>query len=170
MARGGGGRSGGSRSVRTSAKSRTVSTRQQKRPVSSVPARTSPAAQPAKTNVAQKPVSNPTTNPSAAAQPGVPGRSGSVLGNIAQNAAGTAIGVVGAHAIMGAFGGGAFGGARTPEQVQEVVQKEQSGPCAQPMNFFLKCVDENQSNVSSCQWIYNQFQQCKQNPNEYMGS
>jgi hypothetical protein len=73
-----------------------------------------------------------------------------MMGGIMQNAAGTAVGVMGAHAVMGMMsgdkggdsGGNSGGGGAAPQQYDQ-------NPCAWEMSKFMECANQ-QSDISLC--------------------
>jgi hypothetical protein len=78
---------------------------------------------------------------------------------------GTAMGVMGAHAIMGAMsgdkggdsggGGGGGGGQAAPQQYDQ-------NPCAFEMQKFMECAN-SQSNLDLCTAFNDQLKTCKYN-------
>jgi len=77
------------------------------------------------------------------------------MGNIMSSAVGSMAGVMGAHAIMGAFKGNDH--QETPAPAQPAAA---AGPCAIQYQGFLKCLENNGNNVGSCQWAMDLFNQC----------
>jgi len=136
-------------------------------PAPSKPTPTSTPSSATTPQMKQTPTATPAT-PQPTASP-MSGSGGSLLGNIATTAAGSMVGVMGAHAVMGLFKGDEK---EAPQQQQQqnmqaqpaqgqLYQSEMNGPCAVQFQGFQKCLDNNSNSVSSCQWAYDLFNQCK---------
>eukprot|EP01115_Flamella_aegyptia_P013136 TRINITY_DN68559_c0_g1_i1.p1 TRINITY_DN68559_c0_g1~~TRINITY_DN68559_c0_g1_i1.p1 ORF type:complete len:172 (-),score=79.68 TRINITY_DN68559_c0_g1_i1:50-565(-) len=144
-------------------------------PSSSTSHTSKPTSKPTQPSAASSTSAKPTTpaptqsqatqpvKPTQQATPGAPvGQTGgrSLLGDIATSAAGSMVGVMGAHAIMGMFGGSSNNGAQPTEaQMNQAVQAAQK--CSPQVTGFFKCLENNSSNISSCQWAYDLVKQCQ---------
>src|SRR5690242_14964572 len=84
---------------------------------------------------------------------GMPGQQPSMMRSIISSAVGSAIGVTASHALMNAWNSG------DKEQIAQISQQEQTGKCAVQFQSFLKCLEHNSSNVSSCQWASDMLNQ-----------
>lgn len=95
-----------------------------------------------------------------------------MLANIAQTAAGVAIGSAAGHAITGMFSGSGSSDSHAQEQHQQapVAQHQsafdrdqtqtQQGPCAWEIKQFLQCAQQ-QSDLSLCEGFNEAMRQCK---------
>jgi hypothetical protein len=92
---------------------------------------------------------------------------------------GVAVGSSIGHAVGGWFGGGssAPADAAAPQstdfaqQHQDTgaaqMQQSQSGVCANDVNTFRKCMDENQGSLTVCGWYLDQLKACQQAAGQY---
>jgi len=122
-----------------------------------------PATRPKPTSTA-KPVSKPSPQqkPQTPAQPtGQPMKpqGNSLMRDIGTSMVGSMMGVMAADALMSTFGGKG----EEAKQIQNMAQNPEqssSGPCGVQYQSFMKCVDNNEGNVSSCQWAYEMLASC----------
>ncbi|KAF7960506.1 hypothetical protein EAE96_000186 [Botrytis aclada] len=148
------------------------------RPTVSAPSRPSPSAQQTRpaTTAAYPPRPAGAALPAAPqAQAGAPQAQGSsgpgLLGQVASTAAGVAIGSSLGHAITGFFGGGSS----APEAAQDNAvasqgqEKNQFGEpnCGFQVKSFTNCMDENQGNMSICNWYLEQLKACQNTASQY---
>ncbi|ATZ45393.1 Bcmix17 [Botrytis cinerea B05.10] len=148
------------------------------RPTVSAPSRPSPSAQQTRpaTTAAYPPRPAGAAPPAAPqAQAGAPQAQGSsgpgLLGQVASTAAGVAIGSSLGHAITGFFGGGSS----APEAAQDNAvasqgqEKNQFGEpnCGFQVKSFTNCMDENQGNMSICNWYLEQLKACQNTASQY---
>ncbi|KAF1365642.1 CHCH domain-containing protein [Lizonia empirigonia] len=109
--------------------------------------------------------------PPAAATPQGPG----LFGQMASTAAGVAVGSSIGHAVGGWFSGGSSAPADAAPQNTEFAQQhsvnasaqQQTGPCAENVNSFRKCMDENQGSLSICGWYLDQLKACQAAAGQY---
>ncbi|KAF9698987.1 hypothetical protein EKO04_002737 [Ascochyta lentis] len=109
--------------------------------------------------------------PPAAATPQGPG----LFGQMASTAAGVAVGSSIGHAVGGWFGGGSSAPAEAAPQNTEFAQQhsvnssaqQQAGPCADNVNTFRKCMDENQGSLTICGWYLDQLKACQAAAGQY---
>eukprot|EP01116_Phalansterium_solitarium_P019842 TRINITY_DN5693_c0_g1_i1.p1 TRINITY_DN5693_c0_g1~~TRINITY_DN5693_c0_g1_i1.p1 ORF type:complete len:194 (-),score=45.19 TRINITY_DN5693_c0_g1_i1:201-716(-) len=117
-----------------------------------------PSNVPAKTTAASPPA--PAPAPQTAV--GAPSAGGGFMAGIAQTALGVAGGHIIANSVMNAFGGGkSEAAAPAPAAAAEAVQQRPNDRCNAQYTGFLKCMENNQQNVSSCQWAYDFWNQCQ---------
>ncbi|KAB2580476.1 hypothetical protein BFW01_g3520 [Lasiodiplodia theobromae] len=96
-----------------------------------------------------------------------------LFGQMASTAAGVAVGSSIGHAIGGLFSGGSSAPAEAPQQQTAVAdsysqqQNQSSGVCAQDINNFRKCMDENQGSLTICGWYLDQLKACQQAASQY---
>ncbi|KAF7857048.1 uncharacterized protein EAF02_011281 [Botrytis sinoallii] len=148
------------------------------RPTVSAPSRPSPSAQQTRpATTAAYPPRPAGAAPPAAPQPqaGAPQAQGSsgpgLIGQVASTAAGVAIGSSLGHAITGFFGGGSS----APEAAQDNAvasqgqEKNQFGEpnCGFQVKSFTNCMDENQGNMSICNWYLEQLKACQNTASQY---
>ncbi|KAI9645327.1 hypothetical protein NHQ30_006063 [Ciborinia camelliae] len=145
------------------------------RPTVSAPSRPSPTTQQTRpaTTAAYPPRPAGAAPPAAPqAQAGAPQAQSSgpgLLGQVASTAAGVAIGSSLGHAITGFFGGGSS----APEAAQDnavtsqTQEKSQLGEpnCGFQVKSFTNCMDENQGNMSICNWYLEQLRARTQQAN-----
>ncbi|KAF7867182.1 hypothetical protein EAF04_005266 [Stromatinia cepivora] len=94
-----------------------------------------------------------------------------LIGQVASTAAGVAIGSSLGHAITGFFGGGSS----APEAAQDnavatqTQEKNQFGEpnCGFQVKSFTNCMDENQGNMSICNWYLEQLKACQNTASQY---
>ncbi|KAJ8058543.1 hypothetical protein OCU04_012724 [Sclerotinia nivalis] len=94
-----------------------------------------------------------------------------LIGQVASTAAGVAIGSSLGHAISGFFGGGSS----APEAAQDnavatqTQEKNQFGEpnCGFQVKSFTNCMDENQGNMSICNWYLEQLKACQNTASQY---
>ncbi|KAE8835618.1 hypothetical protein HRS9122_07888 [Pyrenophora teres f. teres] len=121
---------------------------------------------------AQQPTSSAT--PPAQATPQGPG----LFGQMASTAAGVAVGSSIGHAVGGWFSGGSSAPADAAPQNTEFAaqhqpagaasaQMAQSGPCANDVQSFRKCMDENQGSLTICGWYLDQLKACQAASSQY---
>ncbi|XP_014552648.1 hypothetical protein COCVIDRAFT_109676 [Bipolaris victoriae FI3] len=115
----------------------------------------------------------PTHAPVQQAQAPTPQGPG-LFGQMASTAAGVAVGSSIGHAIGGLFSGGSSAPAdAAPQntdfaaQHQASAQMAQSGPCANDVQSFRKCMDENQGSLTICGWYLDQLKACQAAASQY---
>ncbi|ESZ89631.1 hypothetical protein SBOR_9980 [Sclerotinia borealis F-4128] len=147
------------------------------RPTVAAPSRPSPTTQQTRpaTTAAYPPRPAGAAPPAAPkAQAGTPQTQSSgsgLLGQVASTAAGVAIGSSLGHAITGFFGGGSS----APEAAQDnavasqTQEKNQFGEpnCGFQVKSFTNCMDENQGNMSICNWYLEQMKACQSTASQY---
>ncbi|KXT00549.1 hypothetical protein AC578_5224 [Pseudocercospora eumusae] len=113
--------------------------------------------------------------PPQAAQPQASGGSG-LFGQMASTAAGVAVGSSIGHAVGGWFSGGSSAPAApadaTPAQQEQYVQAQgavQNAPkvCANEVQGFKRCMDDNQGNLTICGWYLDQLKACQAASSQY---
>ncbi|CAM1501623.1 Fc.00g036070.m01.CDS01 [Cosmosporella sp. VM-42] len=133
------------------------------RPTASKPAPAPQQTRPAATMAAPPPHAAAPPPPMAAPQgPGM-------LGQIATTAAGVAIGSSMGHAITGLFSGGSSEPAAAAAPVQAAAAQEQpwaQNNCAGATKAFTQCMDEQQGNMSICNWYLEQLKACQAAANQ----
>ncbi|KAF2679465.1 hypothetical protein K458DRAFT_314129 [Lentithecium fluviatile CBS 122367] len=110
----------------------------------------------------------PAAAPQASQGPGL-------FGQMASTAAGVAVGSSIGHVVGGWFSGGSSAPAEQSPQNTEFAQQHgqvntsaaQSGPCANDVNTFRKCMDENQGSLTICGWYLDQLKACQQAAGQY---
>ncbi|KAF2626017.1 hypothetical protein BU25DRAFT_412254 [Macroventuria anomochaeta] len=145
------------------------------------PRPTVPAAKPATTapaparqhSTAAAPAASPAAPaaPPAAATPQGPG----LFGQMASTAAGVAVGSSIGHAVGGWFSGGSSAPAEASPQSTEFAQQHsvntsaqaQTGPCAENVTNFRRCMDENQGSLTICGWYLDQLKACQAAAGQY---
>ncbi|CAI9634584.1 hypothetical protein GT037_004182 [Alternaria burnsii] len=101
-----------------------------------------------------------------------------LFGQMASTAAGVAVGSSIGHAVGGWFGGGSSAPAEASPQNTEFsaqhqpanaasAQMAQSGPCANDVQSFRKCMDENQGSLTICGWYLDQLKACQAAAGQY---
>ncbi|KAK7731340.1 hypothetical protein SLS57_001276 [Botryosphaeria dothidea] len=97
-----------------------------------------------------------------------------LFGQMASTAAGVAVGSSIGHAIGGFFGGGGSSAPAEAQQQQTAVdsyssaqQNNGSTVCAQDIQNFRKCMDENQGSLTICGWYLDQLKACQQAASQY---
>jgi hypothetical protein len=80
------------------------------------------------------------------------------------------------HAVGGWFGGGSSSepAAASPQNTDfatqhqdNSAQMQQSGTCANDVNQFRKCMDDNQGSLTVCGWYLDQLKACQQAAGQY---
>jgi len=67
-----------------------------------------------------------------------------------------------AHRAVGSmFGGGSEHGGQREDKPQNQKTAHKEDACGWEMKEFYKCMDENQSQISSCQYLFDIMQQCR---------
>eukprot|EP01117_Protostelium_nocturnum_P008188 TRINITY_DN291_c0_g1_i6.p1 TRINITY_DN291_c0_g1~~TRINITY_DN291_c0_g1_i6.p1 ORF type:complete len:159 (+),score=57.89 TRINITY_DN291_c0_g1_i6:180-656(+) len=145
-------------------------------PSFSAPKRTATASKPtssssstASRSTAMAPArpTTPATPHAPAPAPAASSGGGGLLTGIMANAASTAIGYTAAHSAMSALGIGMYGGNKEAPTdaatVSQTTSRLENGPCGIQYQSFLKCLEANNSNISSCQWAQDMFTQCNSN-------
>lgn len=169
---------GGRRAAPRAAPSRAASTRTARGPAAR------PASPPAKANAQSKTPSQK----SPAAQPPVPAPAPqpSPMGGFMANVASTGLGVMAGRAMDRAFFGGSGSSAEPVEEAPAGVSSSDDSisyskdytldsdetalsVCAREALEFKKCMDQNSSNVGSCQWNLNLLAACQQREEEQRG-
>lgn len=144
---------------------------------SSAPAPSRTQSRPATTSAASSTrPSVPATAPPPAAQQVQPamvqGQQPSLFGQMASTAAGVAVGHSVGHAITGMFsgGGGSSSSSAAPEQQAAAAPQQYpagSAPvynaCELDQRAFMKCLEQNNNDIASCQMFYDLYKQCMQN-------
>ncbi|OAL05630.1 hypothetical protein IQ06DRAFT_289742 [Phaeosphaeriaceae sp. SRC1lsM3a] len=97
-----------------------------------------------------------------------------LFGQMASTAAGVAVGSSIGHAVGGFFSGGSSAPAEaTPQntdfaqQHQNTAQMQSTGACANDVNQFRKCMDENQGSLTICGWYLDQLKACQAAAGQY---
>ncbi|KAF2856495.1 hypothetical protein T440DRAFT_503214 [Plenodomus tracheiphilus IPT5] len=102
-----------------------------------------------------------------------------LFGQMASTAAGVAVGSSIGHAVGGWFSGGSSAPAEASPQNTDFAAQHQdpsastsqmqqaSGPCANDVNTFRKCMDENQGSLTICGWYLDQLKACQQAAGQY---
>ncbi|KAF1947222.1 hypothetical protein EJ02DRAFT_449813 [Clathrospora elynae] len=148
-----------------------------------------PAARPATTAPAPaqaRPHSTAAAPPAAAhapapAQAQAPTPQGpGLFGQMASTAAGVAVGSSIGHAVGGWFSGGSSAPAEASPQAattefsaqhqpvdSQTAQMSQTGPCANDVSSFRKCMDENQGSLTVCGWYLDQLKACQAAASQY---
>lgn len=90
-------------------------------------------------------------------RPGVMGGLGST---IMQGMAFGAGSEIGHSAVRGAMGGSAYGHSYS-EQTGQPTQQMNTDPCKLENENFLRCLQNNQSDISACQSMLDLFKQCR---------
>lgn len=88
---------------------------------------------------------------------------------------GVAVGSSIGHAVGGWFGGGSSAPAEAAPQNTEFASQhsvntsaqQQAGPCAENVNTFRKCMDENQGSLTICGWYLDQLKACQSAAGQY---
>jgi hypothetical protein len=90
---------------------------------------------------------------------------------------GVAVGSSIGHAVGGWFGGGSSAPAEASPQTTEFASAHQTGesaqmqssagPCANDVNTFRKCMDDNQGSLTICGWYLDQLKACQQAAGQY---
>ena len=91
---------------------------------------------------------------------------------------GVAVGSSIGHAVGGWFSGGSSAPADAAPQNTEFAtqhqpadaasaQMAQSGPCANDVQSFRKCMDENQGSLTICGWYLDQLKACQAASSQY---
>jgi hypothetical protein len=100
----------------------------------------------------------------------VQGQQPSLFGQMASTAAGVAVGHSVGHAITGMFSGGSSSAApEQPAAAQPVQQQYPAGSapvynaCELDQRAFMKCLEQNNNDIASCQMFYDLYKQCMQN-------
>ncbi|KAF1831782.1 hypothetical protein BDW02DRAFT_571682 [Decorospora gaudefroyi] len=138
------------------------------------PAAPAPASSRPHSTTAAAPTHAPPQQQAQAPTPQGPG----LFGQMASTAAGVAVGSSIGHAVGGWFGGGSSAPAEASPQSTEFsaqhqqpadasTQMAQSGPCANDVNTFRKCMDENQGSLTICGWYLDQLKACQQAAGQY---
>ncbi|CAD6447800.1 aea6a809-8a2f-42a5-bcea-b406f17dbe23 [Sclerotinia trifoliorum] len=94
-----------------------------------------------------------------------------LIGQVASTAAGVAIGSSLGHAITGFFGGGSSApdAAQDNAVAAQTQEKNQFGEpnCGFQVKSFTNCMDENQGNMSICNWYLEQLKACQNTASQY---
>ncbi|KAI8937653.1 hypothetical protein NX059_005358 [Plenodomus lindquistii] len=113
------------------------------------------------------PVASQAPAPASSQGPGL-------FGQMASTAAGVAVGSSIGHAVGGWFSGGSSAPAEaSPQNTDFAAQhstsqmQQASGPCANDVNTFRKCMDENQGSLTICGWYLDQLKACQQAAGQY---
>jgi hypothetical protein len=89
---------------------------------------------------------------------------------------GVAVGSSIGHAVGGWFSGGSSSEAATDspqntdfaqQHSQVNMSAQQSGACANDVNQFRKCMDDNQGSLTICGWYLDQLKACQQAASQY---
>ncbi|CBX94940.1 hypothetical protein LEMA_P113550.1 [Plenodomus lingam JN3] len=148
---------------------------------------TVPAAKPAPAPASARPHSTAAAPaagahppPPAAAQAQAPVSQGpGLFGQMASTAAGVAVGSSIGHAVGGWFSGGSSAPAEASPQNADFAAQHQNasssmsqmqqatGPCANDVNSFRKCMDENQGSLTICGWYLDQLKACQAAAGQY---
>eukprot|EP00028_Trichosphaerium_sp_Am-I-7-wt_P001656 CAMPEP_0168523622 /NCGR_PEP_ID=MMETSP0405-20121227/10104_1 /TAXON_ID=498012 /ORGANISM="Trichosphaerium sp, Strain Am-I-7 wt" /LENGTH=163 /DNA_ID=CAMNT_0008545553 /DNA_START=18 /DNA_END=509 /DNA_ORIENTATION=+ len=128
--------------------------------------RPAPSSRQAKSNTNNAQQQKPGQPAGAAAPSG--GMAGGMLGTLGASMAGSMMG----HAMYDNFfggksEGGEAGAAGIEGQEQSMNEQIQQNPCAQPFQNLMQCLDQNSTDIGSCQWINNMFTECKHDPNNF---
>jgi hypothetical protein len=124
-----------------------------------MPRRQSSSRSSAKPAPRQTPVQQQ-AQPPVPQQPQQPG----LFAQMASTAAGVAVGSTVGHVIGGGISSMFGGGSNQPQQVQQPMQQEQqpvSNMCEPDQKAFMKCLDQNQNNISACQFYLDMMKQCQ---------
>jgi hypothetical protein len=62
--------------------------------------------------------------------------------------------------IVGTMVGSAISRSIFGSGEQAQAAEKQLGPCSQPFQGFLKCLEDNENQIGQCQWAYSYFSQC----------
>ncbi|EGP82633.1 uncharacterized protein MYCGRDRAFT_106565 [Zymoseptoria tritici IPO323] len=130
-------------------------------------------ARPASTSAAQP------QRPQAQAPPQAQSGGSGLFGQMASTAAGVAVGSSIGHAVGGWFGGGSSSAQQ--EQAAPVDQQDNGmyqssamsqsnaaqGACANDVNNFRQCMDQNQGSLTICGWYLDQLKACQQAASQY---
>ncbi|OQN95719.1 hypothetical protein B0A48_18259 [Cryoendolithus antarcticus] len=103
---------------------------------------------------------------------------GGMMSNIASTAAGVAVGSSIGHMVSGFFGGGSSHAAESAPMDQAVAQDQQGNTmmnsqfqsqavCANDVNNFKRCMDDNQGNLTICGWYLDQLKACQSAASQY---
>lgn len=147
------------------------------RPATTAPAPASSRPHSTAASPAQPPASAhaPPQQQAQAPTPQGPG----LFGQMASTAAGVAVGSSIGHAVGGWFSGGSSAPAdAAPQNTEFAAQhqsadsataysQQQSGPCANDVTSFRKCMDENQGSLTICGWYLDQLKACQQAAGQY---
>ncbi|USP82779.1 hypothetical protein yc1106_10053 [Curvularia clavata] len=125
-------------------------------------------------STAAAPTHAPTHAPVQQAQAPTPQGPG-LFGQMASTAAGVAVGSSIGHAVGGWFSGGSSAPADAAPQNTDFAaqhqstsaQMAQSGPCANDVMSFRKCMDENQGSLTICGWYLDQLKACQAAAGQY---
>eukprot|EP01102_Stenamoeba_stenopodia_P012893 TRINITY_DN410_c0_g1_i1.p1 TRINITY_DN410_c0_g1~~TRINITY_DN410_c0_g1_i1.p1 ORF type:complete len:147 (+),score=50.27 TRINITY_DN410_c0_g1_i1:123-563(+) len=132
-----------------------------------------PAAAPAKpkpvaSNTPAKTVQTAPAKPAAAAAPAAPapvpqaGGGPGLMGMIAANVAGAAAGhVIGRGIADTIFGGRGESGAPVEASSASETLNNNNNPCFANYQMLQKCLNDNSNDITSCQWAYDMFKECK---------
>ncbi|KAH7405650.1 hypothetical protein DE146DRAFT_753655 [Phaeosphaeria sp. MPI-PUGE-AT-0046c] len=98
-----------------------------------------------------------------------------LFGQMASTAAGVAVGSSIGHAVGGFFGGGSSSAPAEAapqntdfaQQHQNTAQMQSSGACANDINQFRTCMDENQGSLTICGWYLDQLKACQAAAGQY---
>ncbi|KAF3000707.1 hypothetical protein E8E13_002708 [Curvularia kusanoi] len=139
-----------------------------------------PAAKPATTAPAparQHSTAAAPAPPAAAPPAAAPVSQGpGLFGQMASTAAGVAVGSSIGHAVGGWFSGGSSAPAeasptstefQAQHQVNTTGQQAQTGPCAENVTSFRRCMDENQGSLTICGWYLDQLKACQAAAGQY---
>lgn len=107
------------------------------------------------------------TQPAAAQQQGSQGPG--LFGQMASTAAGVAVGSSIGHAIGGFFGGGSSAPAAAQQDnaignndAYSTQTYDEPSECAFQIRSFQTCMNENEGNMTICQWYMTQLKACQQ--------
>ncbi|PSK34917.1 Mitochondrial intermembrane space cysteine motif-containing protein MIX17 [Elsinoe australis] len=137
-----------------------------------------PAAPPRPAPQQTRPSSTAAHPPAQQQAPPAQGSQGpGLFGQMASTAAGVAVGSSIGHAVGGWFGGGSSAPAEQASQVpadntynstgMQSSQYQAQGACANDVNQFRKCMDDNQGSLTICGWYLDQLKACQAAAGQY---
>ncbi|ORY02445.1 hypothetical protein BCR34DRAFT_605552 [Clohesyomyces aquaticus] len=143
-----------------------------------------PAAPPSRphSTAAAPPAQQPHAPQAQQAPPAQASQGPGLFGQMASTAAGVAVGSSIGHAIGGFFGGGSssapadnqsaqateFSAQHQPAAADATAYSSSSaGPCANDVQTFRKCMDDNQGSLTICGWYLDQLKACQSAAGQY---